>query len=310
MITSIFGKTKPVSFIIILTFLFVFYWTAVFLLFSTTYNPEDLIVQFATITTLLSIVVGMDFIVKRYKLTEGNSFTILFFTLFILIFPEVLLDYRTVFCCFFLLLATGRLLSIKSLKQIKMKLFDATLWVGVSSLFYDWALLYLLLVFVAIYLYEPKNIQNWLVPIVGTLTVFIISLGILTILNEKLYFKNHYQFSFDMSTGFLTQWTNSMKLVMYIIIALILGMATFIKFSRSGQGRQNTMRLVTNFFFIGLLIILLTLAGSESPILFTFFPASVFISNYIESIRKPKTKEWLLIGAVLFSMIMLAVGFL
>tara|TARA_R110000868_G_scaffold223118_3_gene474965 strand:- start:753 stop:1685 length:933 start_codon:yes stop_codon:yes gene_type:complete len=310
MISSIFGKTKPINYIIILTFLFVFYWAVIFFLFSTTYNPDNLVEQFAGVTVLLFIIFIINFIVKRNKITSGHSFTILFFTLLIVIFPEVLLDNNSILCTFFLLLATRRLLSIKSLKQIKIKLFDASLWVVVSSLFYDWALLYLFLVFITIYLYDPKNIRNWLVPIIGALTVFIISFGVLTILNQQLYLENHYQFNIDITTHFLSEWRNSMKLLLYIFVTLTLVIVTFLKLSKSGLGRINTMRLVTIFFLIGLLITLLKSSIEITPILLTFFPAAVFMSNYIETIKKPNIKELILIASVIIPFIVLAVRFI
>ena len=48
---------------------------------------------------------------------------------------------------------------MRSSRETKFKIFDATIWILVSSLFYDWALLYLILVYAAIYFYEPKNVR-------------------------------------------------------------------------------------------------------------------------------------------------------
>lgn len=310
MISSIFGKTKPINYIIILTFLFVFYWIAVFFLFSTPYNPENLGVQFAVVSVLLFIIFIINFIVKRNKITGSHSFATLFFTLLIIIFPEVLLDNNSILCTFFILLATRRLLSIQSLTQIKIKLFDATIWVVVASIFYDWALLYLLLVFITIYLYDPKNIRNWLVPIVGFLTVLIISLGVLTILDQQLYIENHYQFRIDSTANFLNERGNSMKLLLYIFASLALIIVTSFKINKTGQGRINTMRLVTVFLLMGFLITLLKSSIEITPILLTFFPVSVFMSNYIESIKKPNTKEWVLIASVIIPFLIFAVRFI
>ena len=54
----------------------------------------------------------------------------------------------------------------------------------VSSLFYDWAVLYLVLVFIAIYMYEPKNFRNWLVPVAGVFAVFMIAYCVLVLANR------------------------------------------------------------------------------------------------------------------------------
>lgn len=310
MISSIFGKTKPINYIIVLTFLFVFYFFTVYSLFSKLYEHENLVEEIGTFATLLFSIFIINFIVKRNKITEPHSFTILFFTLLIVLFPEVLIDHNSVFCTFFLLLAIRRLVSIKSLKDIKLKLFDATLWVVISSLFYDWALLFMGLIFVTIYLYEPKNIRNWFVPIIGLLTVFIISLGISTLLNKQEFLINHYAFTINITLDFIYVWQNSLKLLFYTIATLTLIVITFIKLSNSGQGRINTMRLITVYFVLGLVVTLIKSSNVITPVLLTFFPASVFMSNYIETIKKPNIKEIVLIALVIIPFIVLLARFI
>jgi hypothetical protein len=309
MISSIFRKTKPFNYVILLTFLFVFYGVAVFLLFSIPYQQDILFEQIFSLAALMFLIFLINFVVKRNKITETNSFAILFFTLLIVLFPEVLLDNNGILCTFFLLLAIRKLLSIKSLKKIKLKIFDASIWIVVSSLFYDWALLYMLLVFITIYLYQPKNIRNWLIPFIGFLTVAFVSYGVLTLLNKQDFIQNHYVFSINITSDFMLEWKNSLKLLLYILASLILFILTFLKLSKSGQGRINTMRLIAIFFFIGLMITLLESFNEVTPILITFFPTSVFLTIYIENIKRSKLKEAVLILTVIIPFIVLFTRF-
>lgn len=123
MISNIFGKTKPINFIIIFAFLLVLYGLTHFVLFDKTYTSEELAVQFFLLAVLLSSIFILDFIIKRNKLTAANSFAILYFSLLVAIFPETLVDYKAIVCSFFLLLATRRLISLRSLKEVKLKIF-------------------------------------------------------------------------------------------------------------------------------------------------------------------------------------------
>lgn len=309
MISSIFGKTKPINYIIVLIFLFVFYWIAIFLLFSIPYNPDHFLGQALILTVLIFHIFIINFVVKRNKITGNHSFTPLFFTLLIVLFPEIVLDKNSILCTFFILLAVRRLLSIRSLKEIKLKLFDATFWIVISSLFYDWALLYLLLVFVTIYFYQPKNIRNWLVPFIAIITVFSITFGILTFFDQQPFFADHYTFSIGMTADYILKWESSLRLLSYVIITLILIIITFIKLSKSGLGRINTMRLVTVFFLIGLVITFITSTNEITPILLTFFPAAVFMSHYIESIKRYTIKEIVLFTALFIPFIVLMIRF-
>lgn len=301
MISSIFGKTKPINYIIVLAFLFVFYWFVHFFMFQKSYAPGQLLVHTAIVATLLFSLFVLDFIVKRNKITGANTYALLFYTLLIIAFPEVLTDSNAVFCGFFFLLGIRRLLSIKSLKDIRYKIFDATLWIIVASLFYDWAVLFLILVFVAIYFYEPKNIRNWLVPLVGIFTVFMITFCILILADNQDFLKNHYTFSIDVNTHYFLDPGNGTKLIVYILTVTFASLIGFVRLGKSGMGKIIAMRLIALSFTIGLLLTVLESSHDAFPVMVTFFPTAIFITNYVESIKRPNIKEILLITSVLLT---------
>jgi len=305
MISSIFGKTKPINFIIILSFLFVTYWLVHFFLFDNAYDVYELVPHVLYFAVLAFSIFVVDFIVKRNKITSPNSFAILFYALLILVFPETLGDSRAIFCSLFLLLATRRLISIRSLKNIKLKIFDATLWVMISSFFYEWAIIYLVLVFLAIYIYEPKNIRNWLVPLAGFFAVLIIAYCLLILANNTEFIANHYQFSFEYNFAYFSEWVNSTKLVIYVLLTFLTMIFAFLKLGKAGLGQIVTVRLIGFSFVLGLILKVLTSSVDAYPIMITFFPAVVFITNYLESIKKPNIKEVVLIVSVFVPLLVL-----
>lgn len=298
MISSIFGKTKPINHIIVLAFLFVFYWFVHFFYFEITYTPDQLPLKTLVLGILLFSVFVLNFIIKRNKMTGQNSFAMLFYALLLVVFPETMVDDNAILCSFFLLLATRRLISIRSLRNIKLKIFDATLWVLVSSLFYEWALLYLMLVFAAIYIYEPKNIRNWLVPFSGLFTFIMIGYGILILSDSTVFFQEHYSFDLKFNVSNFLDWRNSSKLIVYAIIVLITTVISFLKLGKSGLGKIVTMRLVVLSFILGVLLKMLVSTPGADPLMVTFFPAVIFITNYVESIQRPNIKEVVLIATI------------
>jgi hypothetical protein len=275
--------------IILQGFLFVFYWFVNFVLNDNYYEPEKLVVKFVVLGILLFSVFAVDFIVKRNQITATNSFVILYFTLLIIIFPEVLLDDNAVFCNFFLLLALRRLISLKSLKNIKLKVFDATIWTLIASLFYDWAILYLILVGIAIYFYEPKNIKNWLVPLAGIFTIGIIVFCFLLITDNLAFLSNHYQLSFKFDV--VGYWMDSTKLAVYGIITFISATLVFIKMSKLGMGKIITMRLIAISLALGFTITFLKTSDDIYPVVITFCPGAIFLAKYVELIKKTTLKE-------------------
>ena len=300
MISSIFEKTKPINFIIVLVFLFLFYWSVHFYLLDETFTDIEIVPSIVVLTILLFSVFVVDFVVKRNKLTGTNSFAILFFTMLFVVFPETLGDSNAIFTSFFLLLAFRRLLSIKSLKNIKFKIFDAGLWICISSIFYEWSILYLLLVFAAIYIYDPKNIRNWLVLISVAFCFFMILYGVLVLLDEASFIKNHYDFAINFDAIFPIKWWSSLKLSLYAIFNMLLAFSTFIHLGKSGKGKVIIMRLIALSFLIGLVVNFLVTSENTSAIMITFFPSVIFIVNYLESIKKRKFLEVLLLASILF----------
>ncbi|WP_299798767.1 DUF6427 family protein [uncultured Maribacter sp.] len=307
MISSIFEKTKPVNFIILLVFLFLFYWSVQFYLFDLSMSNVEIAPSIGILTILLFSVFIVDFVVKRNKLTSTNSFAILFFTLLFVVFPETLGDNNAIFTSFFLLLAMRRLLSIKSLKNIKLKIFDASLWICISSVFYEWALLYLLLVFVAIYIYEPKNIRNWLVIISVGFCFLIILYGILVLLDKTNFILEHYDFAINYDAIFPIKWWTSLKMTLYALFNIALAFSAFVHLSKSGVGKVIVMRLIAFSFVIGLVVNVLVTSENNNAVMITFFPSVIFIVNYLESIKKPKFLELILVSSILIPIIVFVV---
>ncbi|WP_405384891.1 hypothetical protein [Maribacter sp. LLG6340-A2] len=299
MISSIFEKTKPVNFIILLVFLFLFYWGVQFYLLNKTILELKIGATLGILGTVLFSVFVVDFIVKRNKLTANNSFAILYFTILFVVFPETLGDSNAIFATFFLLLAMRRLLSIKSLKRIKLKIFDASLWICVASIFYEWTLLYLILVFAAIYIYEPKNIRNWLIFLSVGFCFFMILYGSLILLGKTSFLTSHYDFAVDVNALLPIKWWSSIKLTLYALMNIGLGFWIFIRLGSTGSGKVTIMRLIALSFIIGLVVNLLVASENTNAVMITFFPSVIFIVNYLESIKRPKFLELILITCIL-----------
>jgi len=308
MISSFFGKTKPINYIILITFIFVFYWFVHFIVFDKSYNPTELLWQFLVLAILSFGLFVLNFIVKRNKITGSHSYAILFFTMLLLVFPQTLIDHNSILCTFFLFLALRRLISVRSLKSIRLKVFDATIWVAVASIFYDWALLYMILVFMTIYIYEPKNLKNWLAPFAGIFVVFMILYCVLILRGKTDFLLEHYSFNYTFNKAYFLNWLNSTKLALYIIGISVVGLLSFLKVGKSGVGKVATLRLIAMLFLLGLVLEILIATPGKYPIMVTFFPAAIFLSKYVESIKKANIKEIVLMLSIFIPFMVFFIG--
>ena len=293
MISSFFGKTKPVNYIVLAIFLFLFYGINAFFAFGGQITDQIIPFELLAFTVLLLAIFIINQIVRTEKVTDFNSYAMLFFVLLTVAFSETLFNKDVIFTNFFLLLAFWRLLGVKSIRFVKHKIFDASLLIAIASLFYDWSLVFLIVVFAVINVYDRKNFKNWLVPFVGVATVFIITFATLRLTGSTDFFRDHYKFSIEfLNIGSLGQVIN-IKTLIYILLMLLLMTVVFVRVRKIGGGKLIVLRIVFFIFILGVFIGLLTPAGS-SPLLITFFPAAIFLANYVEGMRRTKLRELVL----------------
>ena len=166
-------------------------------------------------------------------------------------------------------------------------------------------MLYLILVFVAIYFYEPKNIKNWLVPVTALCTVALIASGILIVIGIPDYLYSHYSFSLSLDRNFAALWSYSSKLILYAILLILTGFLAFLKMGKLGLGRIITVRLIAISASIGLLVTFLKSNADVYPVLVTFFPGAILITKYVEVIKRQNVRELVLIISALIPFVLL-----
>ncbi|MBW8198987.1 DUF6427 family protein [Flagellimonas abyssi] len=306
MISSFFGKTKPINNIVLASFLFLFYFTNVFFQLGDQKLNQVIPLEMMLFAVLLISVFITNQIVRTEKATESNSYAMLFFVLLIVTFSDELVIQNVLFANFFLLLAFWRILSIKSTKNVKHKIFDASLLIAIASLFYDWALAFMLLVFFVIGVYDRKTFKNWLVPLLGVGTIFILTFTVLKLKGSLNFFEDHYQFSLGLFTSKSFFQVLNIKTLIYLILTILVSIAVFIRLRNVSGGKLLLLRIVFLIFVLGTGIILFTPADA-SPVLLTFFPAAVFFTNYFEAMKKRRLQEALMVGFVVLACSLFAV---
>ena len=140
MITSVFKKSTPLNFILVVILMLVFFLIYQFQDLTWTNSVGSILKKAGLCIILLASVFIANFIVKKNGLSKDSSYTILFYFLFLLFFPSVLNNLNIIAANFFILLALRRLISLQSLKASKEKIFDASLWIFIAALFHFWSI--------------------------------------------------------------------------------------------------------------------------------------------------------------------------
>ncbi len=298
MITNFFKQAKPIHFVLISTFLLM-----VFIASKIYVIHEPLTFKlFAKQAFYFAIVLGslfiLDFFASRNSLTKKNSYKLLMFGLFMAMLPETLLNSRTLMANFFILLALRRIISLRTQKDIKKKLFDAAFWISIATLLYFWAALFFILIFAALILYSIINVKNWIVPITGVLAVIIIWVSIMFLMNNDFtnYFDELFVYNFDY-TGL-----NSARIIISTTILISYGTWGSFYFIKHLKDKSKSLRpsftIIIISSIIALLIILISPYKDGSEFIFMFAPLSIIMTNYLEVTKEKWFQEvlvWVLI---------------
>ncbi|MEZ4801596.1 MAG: DUF6427 family protein [Gelidibacter sp.] len=298
MISKFFSQARPIHFVVISTFLLLVFIASKMYAIHEPFSFQLVAEQGFYFVIVFSSLFILDFFVSRNSLTKKNSYKLLMFGLFMAMLPETLLNSKALMANFFILLALRRIISLRTQKEIKKKLFDAAFWISIATLFYFWAVLFFILIFAAMLLYSIVNLKNWLIPLMGILTVIIIWVSAMLVLDYDFtdYFDELFVYSFDF-TGL-----NSARIVISATILISYGTWASFYFIKHLKEKSKSLRpsfnLVVLSSIIALLIILISPNKNGSEFIFLFAPLSIIMTNYLEVTKEMWFKEvliWVLV---------------
>lgn len=225
------------------------------------------------------------------------------FGLFVAVLPETLGNSKLLVANLFVLLALRRIISLRSRKEIKKKLFDAAFWISLATLLFFWASLFYILIFVALLLHSIVDMKNWIIPLIGVLCVAIIAASymIVTGIDIETYLHGFFDVSFDFTS------LNSKRMIIAATLLLSYGTWASFYFMRSIKQQLKSYRpsfvIVIMSSLIALIIILVSPYKDGSEFIFLLAPLSIIMSNYLEIIPERWFKEGLIMVLIFASLL-------
>lgn len=294
MISSFFNKTKPINYLVLLGIVCLLLLGTNLLNEELVWSLNNISLKILALAVLLLTLYMLGEMTKSKKLTGDNSYAMLFYTLMLVCFFLAVLDAPMIFCCFFLLLSVDRALALKSEKNQKEKIFEAALWILVASLFFEWALLFLIPLYIVISLFIGKQLRLWLMPIASMGCFFILSYTGALVFNQTENYIDRYKFRLSLEFFLNPSWSS----ILFIGFAFLIVLLVFAKLGYRRLGRTLSLRLLFSYLVVGVLIVLFGAVERSSAIMVLYFPAAVFAANYIETVKKNRLKEFLIICAI------------
>jgi hypothetical protein len=304
MLTNFFSNSKPFHFILISLLLFVGYTFYNFQISSFENDFIRLIQLTFKFGLYIILMLIFGFVIKKNNLTQINSYALFIFICLLLLTPNVFQNSKPILSTVFILLALRRILSFNSKKNIQKKILDASLWIGIATLFYFWSILFLLVLYAALIQLASKNFKLFLIPIIGIFLVFIIcTIYFLYLDNNMYWYKDYKNFtSFDFSSFKLLK--NFFSLFVILSMTVISLVFKFLNFTKTPLRKKSKYWIIIFTLITGIIIVTLTGQKNGVELIFTIVPISILFSNFIEAVQRKWVSEmmlWFILVAPIFS---------
>ncbi|QKJ61956.1 DUF6427 family protein [Flavobacterium sp. M31R6] len=298
MITSVFKKSTPLNFSLVIILMLVFFFLYQIQDVTWTNSVISILQKTGLVLILLGSIFLSSFISKRNGLSRDSTYTAFFYFLFLLFFPDLLDNTNLILANFFILLAIRRLVSLQTLKETKEKLFDASLWIFIAALFQFWSILYILLVFISVIFHVSRDYRNWVIPFIALFAV-----SILFVLCSLIFEIHSIAFLLEkskisLSLDYFTNNYQNAAFSIYATIALFFVISMFTTLSSRPLVLLSSYKKVIASFFIGILVFVLSANKSNELLVFTFAPLAIMATSHIE-ISQPKLKEEIVLFVLL-----------
>ncbi|MGK0386290.1 MAG: hypothetical protein ACI849_000899 [Patiriisocius sp.] len=304
MLTSFFGKSSPINYILLSIAIVLGYFLNVFLSQEGLLSLGSLADHVGTILLMVFAVLLLDFIIRKNNVTKNNTFAILLFVLFVLLVPQVYKAIPLILANVFLLLSTRRMLSLKTEKNTVKKIFDATMYITLASLCYGWAILFFIVLYTAILNKTNATFKYLFIPIIGFLGITTLAITYQLLSTDSYvwiydwFSAMHFDFSAYNDLSLLIPSTLLLTLIFWAGSARIISLASL---SKKEKPSAITMLLITG---ISVGIVLASPQKDGSELFFLFAPIAAITSNYIES---GMTKERFVFNEILIWVLVLLV---
>lgn len=288
MITTIFSKSRLFNYVLVIVLLTLCYFIFNFNNLNVQFTNYLIIKKVLLLLVLIGSLLLSNFIVKKNNLTKNNTFTILFLFSFLILVPNSLENLNHIIANFFVLLGLRRLISLQSLIVPKEKIFDASLFIFIATLFNFWSILFIILVFFSIILHVSRDYRNWFLPYIAFFAIGIIACIIATLKGYSLINFIIEGAIFNFNFNYFINVYQNIALSIYAAIVVLFLFNLLISISKKPLNTQSSYKKIILSVFIGIIIYLISPNKSNSILIFTFMPMSLMAAVYFED----ETVKW------------------
>jgi len=296
MIATFFTKSNPIHYVFAFIYLFGLF------LAHLNYNASSFLIGAFSLFLLLTSVLLANFIISKNDLNKKNNYSLVPICFFVGLFMEQIFVFDYILIAnVFLLLAIRKIYSVRTPININKKVFDASFWILISSVFYIPTLYFFIVLIIALILYSHFNLKN-LVVVIWAIISATTFLYLLEIINSG--FLNPVDFinllfidfpTLDYISFFYENVSNLNWSVKIIVFFSFLIPLIFI-FIWNRVIKTNERRRTTTLILLTIILALSIFISNPNSMafVFLFFPLIIIFTSCVEQERSELVKNLVL----------------
>lgn len=202
-----------------------------------------------------------EFVVSKNDITPSSSYALWVTAVLSLLYLTFNVTLSPIIALFFIMLALRRLLSLKTDHSTIKKIFDATFWIAIATIFYHWSALFYLVVYVAIFLYARNDFRHWVTPLIAMGCVWFLLFTYDYVWENQVVntLMDSYQITYLWSNDFI----ESQQVILLILVAIaVLGLLIYL--SKLIDIQQSVRPRFTIITFTGLCAMTIAILDFDS----------------------------------------------
>ncbi|WP_347172659.1 hypothetical protein [Polaribacter uvawellassae] len=227
-----------------------------------------------------------NFVVSKNKLTKDNSFAFLFFIIGLGFLESLILEYATVITYLLLFLFFRKVYSLRTLKFVYQKLFDSGFWLGVLFLISPSYLLYLILLYAAIFFFSKITVRTVVIPILGLITPLFLYFTYLFWMDDLTSFYQLFDVVFTIDFSFYQTGYYELFLILFVVFT---GVAILLR-TKKILSVSNRFKIIWVLLLIHLIVAIVFVSFVEkkngTELIAFLIPSTIIIANWVQSIKK------------------------
>lgn len=304
MLANLFSKSRPVGYVVIGALLLITYILHLIADVSWLQSPAAVIEKSFLFVAVVFSVLLIQFITLKNYLAVNNLYSLFLYACFLILFPTFFDDFQLIISNLLILLALRRIISLQTFNLPKIKVFDASLWIFVATLFESWTILYFILLYIAIIWYVNEDYRHWIIPLVALFTVTVLFYTYSLFYNIDLiaFWKNKYAIGFNFS--YFDNVYQNIALSFFATLAVLFIVHQILHIKSIALNQQNLYKSIIICFLIGATIYIIAPEKSNGLLVFTFFPLSIIGGNFVANTPTKWVKEAILATVLIVSLIL------